>query len=126
MAGLPQGDSGFVVLRAGQVVLHSEPLQHHFDCPLQFGHPTFGTLTDWADNADVYSVEVQPGDVVVTGSDGLWDNCFTEELLQLLPKCAGEVLRVRPRASSKPAGVTCMPTAKHHAEGFQQPLRGVS
>ena len=88
-----QGDSGFVVLREGKPVLHSEPLQHHFDCPLQFGHPAFGTLTDWADNANVYTLELKAGDVVITGSDGLWDNVFLEELLQLLPRAAAEVLR---------------------------------
>ncbi len=28
---------------------------------------------------------VQPGDVLLAGSDGLWDNCYDEELLALLP-----------------------------------------
>lgn len=30
-------------------------------------------------------MQVQPGDVLLAGSDGLWDNCYESELLQLLP-----------------------------------------
>ena len=31
------GDSGFIVIRNGKVFARSKPLQHYFDCPLQFG-----------------------------------------------------------------------------------------
>ncbi len=32
--------------------------------------------------------QVLPGDVLLAGSDGLWDNCYDAELLQLLPEHA--------------------------------------
>ncbi len=63
-----QGDSGFVVVRQGQVVARSKPLQHYFDCPLQLGaYPEFVEATDTADMADLYSIPLLPGDVVVAG-----------------------------------------------------------
>jgi protein phosphatase PTC7 len=64
----PQGDSGFVVVRGGQIVLRSSPKQHFFDCPLQFGaYPEHVDDTDTADDAEVYQLPVLPGDVIIAG-----------------------------------------------------------
>ena len=82
-----QGDSGFMLVREGKVVYRSPVLQHFFDCPLQFGAvPDFSESTDSAEDAAVAELQVQPGDVLLAGSDGLWDNCYDAELLQLLPE----------------------------------------
>lgn len=81
-----QGDSGFMLVREGEVVFKSPVLQHFFDCPLQFGAcPDFSESTDSAEDAAVFELAVQPGDVLLAGSDGLWDNCYDHELLPLLP-----------------------------------------
>lgn len=86
-SGLLQGDSGFMLVREGKVVYRSPVLQHFFDCPLQFGAvPDFSESTDTAEDAAVAELQVQPGDVLLAGSDGLWDNCFDAELLRLLPE----------------------------------------
>ncbi|CAD7705011.1 unnamed protein product [Ostreobium quekettii] len=83
-----QGDSGFLLARGGSVQMRSKPMQHYFDCPRQFGAcPEYVGATDNADDADEYKWEAQPGDVIIMGTDGLWDNCFGEELLKLLPQC---------------------------------------
>ena len=42
--------------------------------------------TDSAEDAAVCELAVQPGDVILAGSDGLWDNCYDAELLPLLPE----------------------------------------
>ncbi|GAX73580.1 hypothetical protein CEUSTIGMA_g1031.t1 [Chlamydomonas eustigma] len=77
------GDSGFIVVRGGKVIAKSKPLQHYFDCPLQFGcYPDYVEATDTADMADLYRVPLQPGDIVVAGSDGLWDNAFEHEIIE--------------------------------------------
>lgn len=34
-----------------------------------------------------FELELQPGDIVVTGSDGLWDNIFAEEAATIASKC---------------------------------------
>lgn len=31
-----------------------------------------------------YEVQLQPGDIIVAGTDGLWDNCFHEEIVSVL------------------------------------------
>ena len=80
------GDSGFVVARGGNVIARSRPLQHFFDCPLQLGaFPEFVDSTDTAAQAELFEVALQPGDVVVAGSDGLWDNLYDADLLARLP-----------------------------------------
>ena len=82
-----QGDSGFMLVRERKVLYRSPVLQHFFDCPLQFGAvPDFSESTDSAEDAAVAELQVQPGDVLLAGSDGLWDNCYDTELLQLLPE----------------------------------------
>ena len=47
-------------------------------------HPRLFPETDIADSADRYTLAVQPGDIIVAGSDGLFDNLWEEELLELL------------------------------------------
>jgi protein phosphatase PTC7 len=80
------GDSGFLVARRGAVVARSRPLQHFFDCPLQLGaYPEYVDATDTAAQAELFEVDLQPGDVIVAGSDGLWDNLYEDELLAALP-----------------------------------------
>lgn len=67
-----QGDSGFVIFRGKKVIARSKPLQHYFDCPLQFGaHPEYVDATDTAEQADLYQVAVQPGDIIVAGASRL-------------------------------------------------------
>jgi hypothetical protein len=56
------------VLRGGKVVVRSSPLQHFFDCPLQFGaFPEHVEATDSADNAEIFNLPVQLGDVIIAG-----------------------------------------------------------
>jgi protein phosphatase PTC7 len=70
------GDSGFLVLRSGSVVLRSSEQTHFFNCPFQLSLPTpgFQSISDLPSVADNYKFNVLPGDMIVTGSDGLFDN----------------------------------------------------
>jgi protein phosphatase PTC7 len=69
------GDSAFAVLRGGRVVHRSAPQQHSFNCPYQLSAAGGDRLAD----ADVGEVPVADGDVVVVGTDGLFDNVFDVE-----------------------------------------------
>lgn len=64
-----QGDSGFIVVRNGQIALRSSPKQHFFDCPLQFGSfPEHVDGTDTADDAELYQLPVEVGDIIIAGT----------------------------------------------------------
>ncbi|KAL8426334.1 hypothetical protein ACSSS7_008163 [Eimeria intestinalis] len=73
-----------------QIVYRTTPQQHFFNCPYQFSRmPDLdcsceALLKKTAQSADVGSVEVRPGDIVVFGTDGLFDNVFDDDLLELL------------------------------------------
>ncbi|KAI1176661.1 phosphatase 2C-like domain-containing protein [Nemania sp. FL0916] len=87
------GDSGFIHIRLNAVYSHSEPQTHAFNTPYQLSivprsmlarAAAFGgaQLCDYPKDADVTHHDLQPGDVIIMASDGVWDNLFTHELLQ--------------------------------------------
>jgi len=75
------GDSGFLVVRDGSVVMRSEFQEHFFDCPFQLASLRFVPETDQATDAAVLSGQVEAGDLIVIGSDGLFDNVPVEDML---------------------------------------------
>ncbi|KAF5829895.1 phosphatase 2C-like domain-containing protein [Dunaliella salina] len=82
------GDSGFMIIRDGQVVFHSPSQQHGFNFPFQIG--SFDSMSDSPTASQKFSVPVQLGDVIVLGTDGLWDNCFDEEITAVIKYCVGQ------------------------------------
>ena len=87
------GDSGFLVLRrsvstvAGgsggsgfSVVAASTPQLHFFNCPWQLSVDG----QDKPQDAEVISVDVAPGDLLVLATDGLFDNLHLDEIVQVL------------------------------------------
>ena len=77
------GDCGTKVVRDGVVVFASKVQEHRFNQPYQLGSPRYHP-SNVPDDAHRYNVIVQPGDVIVMGSDGLWDNLWDHELEQLV------------------------------------------
>ncbi|KAL2609151.1 hypothetical protein R1flu_027724 [Riccia fluitans] len=75
------GDTGFLVVRDGAVAARSTPMQRGFNFPYQIG-----SVGDDPFLAEVYRVPVEKGDVVILGSDGLYDNLFEREILLILSK----------------------------------------
>lgn len=72
------GDCGLRVIRKGQVVFTTCPQEHSFDCPYQLSSETSGqTYLD----AAVSSVKLMEGDIIVMGSDGLFDNVYDREIV---------------------------------------------
>ncbi|KAK3239312.1 hypothetical protein CYMTET_50753 [Cymbomonas tetramitiformis] len=65
-----------------QQVLHKSMQQEHeFGRPYQLGHHEGA---DYADDAVVHSSSLQEGDVIVLGTDGLWDNLSDEDVVEKL------------------------------------------
>ncbi|RLN11856.1 hypothetical protein C2845_PM09G00640 [Panicum miliaceum] len=76
------GDSGFAVLRGGRIVCRSEPQQRSLNSPFRLsGRPDD---SDGVAVARAGQVAARDGDVVVVGTDGLFDNVRDEQLEQVV------------------------------------------
>jgi protein phosphatase PTC7 len=79
------GDSGFMLIRGDpgmREVAHRSPHQEHeFGRPFQLGHHD---ASDRPDDAMLTAFPLEPGDIVVMGSDGLWDNLSESEILSVI------------------------------------------
>eukprot|EP00667_Euglena_gracilis_P020716 EG_transcript_22468 len=82
------GDSGLMVVRDEQCVFHMPETVWRFNTPYQLTAPpsSWGSQAygDQPDQAAVSSVQLQEGDLVVMGSDGLFDNLFPTEIAQIV------------------------------------------
>ncbi|XP_015573022.1 probable protein phosphatase 2C 26 isoform X2 [Ricinus communis] len=75
------GDCGLRVIRGGRIIFSTSTQEHYFDCPYQLSSEIVGqTYLD----AMVSSVELMEGDTIVMGSDGLFDNVFSEEIVSTI------------------------------------------
>jgi len=72
------GDSGFILLRKGQLIFKTKEQQHYFNCPLQLG-----CSRDQPEHSDQIVLQVEEGDILVIATDGLFDNIFTDRIIQL-------------------------------------------
>uniref|UniRef100_A0A0D6QZ40 Protein phosphatase n=1 Tax=Araucaria cunninghamii TaxID=56994 RepID=A0A0D6QZ40_ARACU len=71
------GDSGFVVVRDGCTVFRSPVQQHDFNFTFQLES---GDGSDLPSSAQVFTLQVAPGDVIIAGTDGLFDNLYNSEV----------------------------------------------
>ena len=78
------GDSGFMIIRDGEMVFKTDEQQHGFNFPYQLGmvegrdgkYYTHGD--DRPKDAELYSFQLNEGDIIIAGSDGLFDNLWDE------------------------------------------------
>ncbi|KAF5732721.1 putative Phosphatase 2C 55 [Tripterygium wilfordii] len=77
------GDSGFMVFRDKKLVYKSEAQQRGFNFPFQLGN---SEGSDKPSCAKEIKVAVKAGDIVVVGTDGLFDNMYESEIEELLQK----------------------------------------
>ncbi|XAR73889.1 Phosphoprotein phosphatase [Bertholletia excelsa] len=75
------GDSGFIVVRDGCTIFQSPVQQHGFNFTYQLES---GDKADLPSYGQVFKVPVLPGDVVVAGTDGLFDNLYNNEITAVL------------------------------------------
>ncbi|KAL3637181.1 hypothetical protein CASFOL_019480 [Castilleja foliolosa] len=75
------GDSGFLVVRNNEVVYRSPTQQRSFNCPYQLG-----TTKDDPSVALEIEFRVKKGDLVILGTDGLFDNMLESEILETLDR----------------------------------------
>lgn len=90
------GDSGFIVVRDGSTIFSSPVQQHDFNFTYQLGSSPGGDLPS---SAQVFTFTVAPGDVIVAGSDGLFDNLFNNEITAVVSESVAEGLE--PQATAQ-------------------------
>uniref|UniRef100_A0A2P2KU62 Protein phosphatase n=1 Tax=Rhizophora mucronata TaxID=61149 RepID=A0A2P2KU62_RHIMU len=71
------GDSGFVVVRDGCTIFRSPVQQHDFNFTYQL---ECGNRGDLPSSGQVFKIPVAPGDVIIAGTDGLFDNLYNNEI----------------------------------------------
>lgn len=77
------GDCGLRIFRKGQIIFSTSPVEHYFDCPFQLSSEAVGqTYLD----ATVCSVQLRERDIIVMGSDGVFDNVFDSEIAAIVTK----------------------------------------
>ncbi|KAK3842875.1 MAG: phosphatase 2C-like domain-containing protein [Linnemannia gamsii] len=72
------GDCGVSIIRRNEFIFRTEEQQHSFNYPYQLGTGSTDSPTD----AQVFTVKVESGDIVVMGTDGIFDNLFDEDILE--------------------------------------------
>lgn len=75
------GDSGFMVVREGHTVFRSPVQQHDFNFTYQLESGSNGDLPS---SGQVFTVSVAPGDVIIAGTDGLFDNLYNNEITAIV------------------------------------------
>ena len=73
---LTLGDCSVVVYRDGKVAAKTKEILHYFDCPYQLASDS----PDRAKDATKLTFPLQPGDIIVAGSDGIFDNLTPEDI----------------------------------------------
>ncbi|XP_021835398.1 probable protein phosphatase 2C 55 isoform X2 [Spinacia oleracea] len=76
------GDSGFIVIRDGTTVFRSPVQQYGFNFPYQLASTSAGG--DLPSSGQVFTFPVASGDVIVAGTDGLFDNLYDNEITTLV------------------------------------------
>ncbi|CAG8744465.1 13841_t:CDS:1, partial [Acaulospora morrowiae] len=77
----------------------NEEQQHSFNFPYQLGTGSFDTAQD----AQTYTIKIQRGDIIILGSDGIFDNLFEDDILEEISRfiCPRKgILRVKPQIIS--------------------------
>lgn len=105
------GDSGFMLIRNGTMVQRTEDQLHGFNCPYQLGKGS----SDLPIHAAVGAVDIEPGDILLVATDGVFDNLSDDEL------CDHIISKVKARQQAqalKPSRNTTSSTEESLAESI--------
>jgi protein phosphatase PTC7 len=79
------GDSPLLVIRNGSIYSRTKDTLHYFDCPYQLSENS----PDRPRDASVKEIKLVPGDVIVSGSDGIFDNLEDKAIIDIVNSQAG-------------------------------------
>lgn len=69
-----------MLIRAGEPIFRSEEQQHSFNFPFQLGTNSRDTPND----TQMFALKIEEGDIVIIGTDGLFDNVFDEDIVDII------------------------------------------
>ncbi|XP_062077186.1 probable protein phosphatase 2C BIPP2C1 [Humulus lupulus] len=75
------GDSGFIIIRNGVVFKRASSMVHEFNFPLHIERGDNPT-----DLIEDYEIDLDEGDVIVTATDGLFDNLYEQEIASIVSR----------------------------------------
>ena len=93
LQALNVGDSCCMVVREGKITAKTREISHYWECPYQLSEDS----PDQPKDGTKLNVELIPGDVIIMGSDGVFDNVNDGILLDLV----AESSVVRPTSLAK-------------------------
>ncbi len=84
------GDSYCVVLRQNEnkeykMIMESFIQQHEFNYPYQLSNLPHG-LIHLPNSIKKFEIQLEKNDIIISSTDGLWDNLFLQEIIDLLNK----------------------------------------
>ena len=82
LRALNVGDSTCIVIRDGRVVSKTKEISHFFECPYQLSVDS----PDKPRDGTKLNIELVRGDLIVMGSDGVFDNLSDQEILDAIAK----------------------------------------
>lgn len=68
-----------MIIRDGAVLYKSIEMQYTFNFPVQLG--TNAESIDYVDNKEH---ELRKGDILIFGTDGIWDNLFETDVIEIV------------------------------------------
>ncbi|KAE8672691.1 putative protein phosphatase 2C BIPP2C1 [Hibiscus syriacus] len=82
------GDSGFMIVRNGAVFKRSSPMLYELNFPVQIERGDYPS-----DFVEVYKIDLDEDDVIITATDGLFDNLYEKDIASIVFKSLKENLR---------------------------------
>jgi protein phosphatase PTC7 len=78
------GDCKAIIIRDGVVVRRTKDISHYFDCPYQLSDQS----PDRPKDGTKLKFEVLPGDIIISGSDGVFDNLADDDICSIVESSA--------------------------------------
>ncbi|KAG9227729.1 hypothetical protein CCMSSC00406_0000625 [Pleurotus cornucopiae] len=83
------GDTGFIIIRSGSIIYQSRAQFHGFNYPKQLlknatsSRRSRNNSSDSPRDAESYEVQLREKDIIIAYTDGLVDNVYPEEILEI-------------------------------------------
>lgn len=134
------GDVGFVIIRNAKILYKSQDQMKGFNFPYQLG---LDNTADSPTDGILKYFKLQPKDIIVIGSDGLFDNVFDRKILKIVnsqtriidripnkeiysrvARSIAKILSARAKMNGETEGHIKTPFSKEVEKQFQEPYFG--